>query len=161
MIKAPRYASQLTCDNAWAWAQKLFQSGSPEFVEAIRAVANAKELAPFAETWYTDTRIEARRLLNAYLDRPLNAIRHEPLVKRLFKFADNAGDDVVMARFLVAFDRSVRRRMTTRRRWNYRQRNWDESSVVTQAVPSRARLSGVGTLNSSLTGRRTERLKSE
>ena len=70
-------------DNAWAWAQKLFQSGSPEFVEAIRAVANAKELAPFAETWYTDTRIEARRLLTAYLDRPLNAVRHEPLVKRL------------------------------------------------------------------------------
>jgi hypothetical protein len=117
-------------DNAWAWAQKLFQSGSPEFVEAIRAVANAKELAPFAETWYTDTRIEARRLLTAYLDRPLNAVRHEPLVKRLFKFADNAGDDVVMARFMVALDRSVRRKLATKRTWDYRNRTWVETPQV-------------------------------
>jgi hypothetical protein len=117
-------------DNAWAWAQKLFQSGSPEFVDAIRAVANAKEFAAFAETWYTDTRIEARRLLSAYLDRPLNAVRHEPLVKRLFKFADNAGDDVVMARFMVALDRSVRRKLATRRAWDYRNRTWVEAREV-------------------------------
>lgn len=117
-------------DPAWAAAVKLFQSGSPEFVEAVRRVANAKELAPFAETWYTDTRIEARRLLTAYLDRPLNAVRHEPLVKRLLKFADNAGDDVVMARFLVALDRSVRRRLTTQRTWDYRTRTWVETPQV-------------------------------
>ncbi len=51
----------------------------------------------------------SRRLLLEYLDRPLNAFRHEPLVKRLFKQAEAAGDDAVMARFLVALDRSVER----------------------------------------------------
>ncbi|MDB5310562.1 MAG: hypothetical protein JWO38_4764 [Gemmataceae bacterium] len=109
---------------------RLFRTGSPEFVEAVRTVTEAKGLAAFAETWYTDTRIEARRFLNAYLERPFNAVRHEPLVKRLFKFADNTGDDATMARFLVGFDRSVRRRMSTRRRYDYRARSWEESPVI-------------------------------
>jgi len=61
---------------------------------------------------------------------PFNAPRHEPLVKRLFKFADGAGDDATMARFLVGLDRSVRRQIVTRRKWNSRARDWDESSVV-------------------------------
>jgi hypothetical protein len=117
-------------DAAWERAIRLFRAGSLEFVEAVRVVTEAKGLAVFAETWYTDTRIEARRLLNAYLERPFNAVRHEPLVKRLFKFADNAGDDAIMARFLVGFDRSLRRQMTTRKRWNARNREWDESQVI-------------------------------
>src|SRR5438270_10146970 len=37
------------------------------------------------------------------------AYRLEALVKRLFKLAEAAGDDELMARFLVGFDRSVRR----------------------------------------------------
>src|SRR5262249_44463610 len=45
----------------------------------------------------------------------LNAYRHEALVKRLFKRAEAAGDDAVMARFIVAFDRSIRRVLRTRR----------------------------------------------
>ena len=65
--------------------------------------------ARFAERWYTDPSPNARRLLLAYLERPLNAFRHEALIKRLFKHAEAAGDDAVMARFLVAFDRSIRR----------------------------------------------------
>src|SRR5262249_49173679 len=63
----------------------------------------------FAERWSTNPSPNARRLLLAYLERPLNAYRHEPLVKRLFKRAETAGDDAVMARLLVAFDRSIRR----------------------------------------------------
>src|SRR5438067_2377111 len=109
---------------------RLFQAGSPEFVEMVRQRVNAATLAPFAETWYTDTRIEARRLLFAYLERPLNAARHEPLVKRLFKFADNAGDDAVMARFLVALDRTIRRRRVTARKWNYRMRTVEEVEKI-------------------------------
>jgi hypothetical protein len=105
-------------DAAWEQAMRLFRDGSPEFVEAIRQQVNAAALAPFAETWYTDPRPEARRLLFAYLQRPLNCPRHEPLVKRLFKFADNAGDDAVMAHFLAAFDRTIRRQRMTTDRWN-------------------------------------------
>jgi hypothetical protein len=48
-------------------------------------------------------------MLLAYLDHPLNAPRHEALVKRLYKLAEDARDDEVIARFLLAFDRSVRR----------------------------------------------------
>ena len=62
-------------DSNWDRTLRLFQAGSPEFVEAIRQRVNANALAPFAETWYTDTRIEARRFLFAYLERPLNAAR--------------------------------------------------------------------------------------
>ena len=92
---------QSSADDPWDRALRLFREGSFEFVDAIRAIAEAKALAVFADKWYTDTRIEARRLLNAYLDRPFNALRHEPLVKRLFKFADNAGDDSTVARFIA------------------------------------------------------------
>lgn len=81
----------------------------PAFVDRLRRVSDADALAGFAPRWYADLSPEARRLLFDYLDRPLNAYRHEGLVKRLFKLAEAAGDDAVMARFLVAFDRSIRR----------------------------------------------------
>ncbi len=81
----------------------------PAFVDRLRRVSDAIALAGFAARWYADHSPEARRLLFEYLDRPLNAYRHEGLVKRLFKLAEAAGDDAVMARFLVAFDRSIRR----------------------------------------------------
>ena len=48
-------------------------------------------------------------MLLEYLARPLNAYRHEALVKRLFKGAEAANLDDVMGAFLVAMDRSIRR----------------------------------------------------
>jgi hypothetical protein len=126
-------------DSNWDRTMRLFQSGSPEFVEAIRQRVNAVALAPFAETWYTDQRIEARRLLFAYLERPLNSARHEPLVKRLFKFADNAGDDAVMARFLVALDRTIRRKRGTASQWNYETRSYEQIEII--AIPADTTLS--------------------
>ncbi len=81
----------------------------PAFLGRLRRVSDAIALAGFAARWYADPSPEARRLLFEYLDRPLNAYRHEGLVKRLFKLAEAAGDDAVMARFLAAFDRSIRR----------------------------------------------------
>ena len=87
----------------------LLERGDPSFVDVLRAVRDAGALADFAEAWFVDARPASRRLLLAYLDRPLNAFGHEGLVKRLFKRAEAAGDDALMARFLVLFDRSVRR----------------------------------------------------
>jgi len=117
-------------DSNWDRTMRLFHTGSPEFVEAVRQRVNAVALAPFAETWYTDKRVEARNLLLAYLERPLNAARHEPLVKRLFKFADNAGDDAVMARFLVSLDRTIRRKRGTADRWDPRSRSTERVEVI-------------------------------
>lgn len=117
-------------DSHWERLRRLFLAGAPEFVELLRQQVSAPALATFAETWYTDPRIEAKRLLFAYLERPLNSPRHEPLVKRLFKFADNGGDDAVMARFLVGFDRTIRRRRTTVQHYNPRNRRYEEFDAL-------------------------------
>ncbi|SIN69521.1 hypothetical protein SAMN05444166_0183 [Singulisphaera sp. GP187] len=95
----------------WLLIQELFERGEPAFVDALRAFDDAEVLGAFAPRWLADRRPEARSLLFSYLDRPLNAYRHEALVKRLFKLAEAAGDDALMARFLVALDRSIRRTM--------------------------------------------------
>lgn len=107
--------AQGTSPGDWLVAEELFARGDPAFVDAVRAVDDADRLGAFAERWFADRRPEARRLLLDYLDRPLNAFRHEALVKRLFKRAEAAGDDALMAAFLVAFDRSVRRARNSRR----------------------------------------------
>jgi hypothetical protein len=127
-------------DPNWERLRRLFQAGAPEFIEGIRLHTNAAVLAPFAETWYTDTRIEARRLLFAYLERPLNSPRHEPLVKRIFKFAEAGGDDAILGRFLVGFDRTIRRRRTTKQRYNYQRREYEDyEAVVTPGDTTLAR----------------------
>src|SRR4051812_25753626 len=93
----------------WLVIEELFGRGEPGFVDALRRFDDADALGAFAPRWIADPRPEARALLFDYLDRPLNAFRHEALVKRLFKLALAAGDDALVARFLVLFDRSVRR----------------------------------------------------
>src|SRR5882757_2682642 len=92
----------------------LLESGDPAFVDTLRAVHDADALADFAARWLDDRRPDSRRLLFEYLDRPLNAFRHEGLIKRLFTRAEAEGDAPVMARFLVLFDRSIRRVRRTR-----------------------------------------------
>ncbi|QEH37068.1 hypothetical protein OJF2_56530 [Aquisphaera giovannonii] len=104
----------------WLLIQELLERGEEEFVDRLRGFHDAEALAGFAERWYSNASTRSRELLLAYLDRPLNAYRHEPLVKRLFKLAEKARDDEVMARFLVAFDRSVRRVEMDRVRNRYR-----------------------------------------
>jgi hypothetical protein len=105
----------------WLVLEELLDRGDPSFVERLRAFHDAEALASFAARWYGDRRAVARRFLLEYLDRPLDAYRHEPLVKRLFKLAEAAGDDEVMTRFLVLFDRSVRRVVRRRRHHEWRQ----------------------------------------
>jgi hypothetical protein len=120
-------------DGSWTLAEQMLERGDSAFVDEIRSIHDPARLGDFAPRWFSDTRPEARRLLLEYLDRPLNAYRHEPLVKRLFKLAEKAGDDVVMAHFLVLFDRSVRR--TRRRRYRFdraTRQNWTEETI---AVP--------------------------
>ncbi len=109
----------------WLLAQVLFERGEPSFVDELRKVDDAETLGRFAAQWIADPRPEARTLLFAYLNRPLNAFRHEALVKRLFKLAEAAGDDALMARFLVLFDRSVRR---------VQGRRWHSESVVVKTM---------------------------
>jgi hypothetical protein len=105
----------------WLVLEELLERGDPSFVDRLRAFHDAEILASFAPRWYGDRRPAARRFLLEYLDQPLDAYRHEPLVKRLFKQAEAAGDDEVMARFLVLFDRALRREEKPRRHYEQRQ----------------------------------------
>ncbi len=106
---------------SFALAEELFAQGDAAFVAELRRVHDAERLGNFAPRWLADARPVARRLLIDYLSLPLNAYRHEALVKRLFKGVEKAGDDELMGLFLVAFDRSVRRERKTRTRYKYDQ----------------------------------------
>jgi hypothetical protein len=102
-----------------ALAEELFARGDPALVAELRHVHDAERLGKFAARWLADQRPVARQLLVNYLSLPLNACRHEALVKRLFKGAEKAGDDELMGVFLVAFDRCMRhsRKTITRHKW--------------------------------------------
>lgn len=94
---------------SFALAEELFARGDAAFVAELRRVHDAERLANFAARWLADARPIARNFLHEYLGLPLNAYRHEGLVKRLFKGAEKKNDDEIMGWFLVAFDRSMRR----------------------------------------------------
>jgi hypothetical protein len=113
---------------SWALAEELFARGDPAFVAELRCIHDADRLGKFAGRWLADKRPAARQLLIAYLSLPLNAYRHEALVKRLFKGAEAAGDDELMGVFLVAFDRSIRR--ARRKQTHYK---WEQCATRAQA----------------------------
>jgi hypothetical protein len=87
--------------------EQLLAAGGPAFLDALDGEADPARLKRLARCWAGDTRPEARRLLLDYLGDLLNPL-HEPLVFRLFECAGKAGDDEVLAAFLVLADRSLR-----------------------------------------------------
>jgi hypothetical protein len=115
---------------SWLLLEEYRERGDPAFVNELRKIADADRLAALAPKWYADGRASSRRLLLDYLNQPLNAPRHEPLVKRLFKLAEQAGDDEVMARFLVLMDRSVRRKRMTRFRYDAIGRSGSDEEIL-------------------------------
>jgi hypothetical protein len=98
-------------------AEELFARGDVAFLGEFRSNSDAGRSGTFAAKWYADTRPFARNSLLEYLTLPLSCYRHEAFVKRLFKLAEAANDDDVMGAFLVAFDRSIRRRRVQKRRY--------------------------------------------
>jgi hypothetical protein len=88
---------------------ELFAAGDARFLDEVLACASERKLAALAEAWAGDARPEMRRALVAYVDDGCDRPHHRPLVKRLFKHAEKARDDELMAHFLVAFDRLTRR----------------------------------------------------
>ena len=83
---------------SWSLVEELFARGDDQFVGELRHVHFADRLGGFASRWIADQRPFARQALFEYLSLPLNCYRHEPLVKRLFKLAEKAGDDELMRR---------------------------------------------------------------
>jgi hypothetical protein len=126
-IKRPQGADS----GSWPLVLELLERGDPALVAEIRRIHDPDLLGPFAAVWYADRRPASRRLLLDYLDQPLNAGRHEPLVKRLFKLAEAAEDDEVMGRFMVLFDRSVRRHMRRSYRYNRETKQYENIELAT------------------------------
>jgi hypothetical protein len=113
-------------------AEEYFNAEDARFVDAIRQVTSSKQLAGFVDRWRRDPRPWARRQIFAYLAQPLDSMGHNVVVKRLFKHAEAAGDDELMAAFLVVFDCLVRRER--KRRWHYDWQTgeaWDEEVLAT------------------------------
>jgi len=112
-------------------AEEYFGAEDPKFLDAIRAVRSPKALAGFVDRWKRDPRPYARTQILAYLAQPLGCVGHNVVVKRLFKQAEAAGDDELMAAFLVAFDALVRRVRKTRQRYDWQTREvWTEETLV-------------------------------
>jgi hypothetical protein len=128
---------------SWLLAEELLERGDPAFVHELRKITDADRLGTFAVKWYADKRAASRRLLLEYLNQPLNSPRHEALVKRLFKLAEQAADDEVMGRFLVALDRSVRRKRLRRYRYDRSMRtSWEEESLAVSGNTTMPRWKG-------------------
>jgi hypothetical protein len=98
-------------------AEEYFEREDDRFLDAIRSVAKIEQLAGFAGRWKKDHRPWARQQIFRYLERPLDRQGHQPVVKQLFKQAEEDSDDELMGAFLNAFDRLVRYRR--KKQWRY------------------------------------------
>lgn len=113
-------------------ADEYFASENPAFLETLRRVNQPKSLAGLADRWKKDPRPWARAQIFAYLTEPFDCPGHQPVIKHLFKHAEENKDNDLMAAFLVAFDRQVRRRIDNMRRWDFRTRSvLEEERLVT------------------------------
>jgi hypothetical protein len=120
--------------------RERFESANERFLDEVMACTSSKALAELSDQWYQDKRAFARTALLRYIDEGCNRQFHRPLVKRLFKLAEGAGDDEVIAHFVYAFDRFLRRRKQTTRWWDASQGGYREEIVLRHNpnIPERA-----------------------
>lgn len=101
--------------------EEYFASGDPRFRSELLILNAPKKVGAFAEKWLKDPRPWARQVMRDFiLDRSFERPQLKPLVKRLFKLAEAAGDDHIMAWFLVAADVCIRRRESSWYNWKLR-----------------------------------------
>lgn len=102
--------------------EEYFASGDRRFRAELTLLEAPKKVGAFAEKWLRDPRPWSRDMLREFLlDRSFERPLLKPLVKRLFKLAEAAGEDRVMAWFLVAADVSIRRKESSTYDWRARQ----------------------------------------
>jgi hypothetical protein len=99
-----------------------FATQDDQFIDRLRKVSAIKYLAALADRWKKDPRPWARAQIFRYLALPLDRPGHHPIVKRLFKQAEANNDHQLVAAFLVAFDRLVRRQRRLRYDYNFQTR---------------------------------------
>lgn len=102
---------------------EFFETGDPRFVGEVVASRDSAKLKSLAARWYADQRSFARQALFTYFeDVGADTPWHRPLVKALFKAAEQANDDALMGALMVAFDRFALRRLTTRYAYDFKTR---------------------------------------
>ncbi|HVW35774.1 MAG TPA: hypothetical protein VHB99_00665, partial [Pirellulales bacterium] len=106
-------------DRALQAVKEYFAREDDRFIVALREIFDGPALAAFVDRWKNDSRPWARRQIAAYLRAPFDVPGHHVVVKRLFKQAESNRDHELMAAFLVAFDRLVRRVRKTKRRYEW------------------------------------------
>lgn len=109
---------------------ECFHEEDARFLEELSKLSSLNKLAAFADRWKKDPRPWARKQLLAYLDEPLNHPGHHPIIKRIFKHAEESADHELMAAFMVAFDRSVRRIRKTRIIFQSDTGRWFEEEIL-------------------------------
>jgi hypothetical protein len=101
--------------------EEYFASGHPQFRAELQILNAPKKVGAFAERWLKDPRPWSRQVMRDFLlDRSFERPKLKPLVKRLFKLAEAAGEDRVMAWFLYVADVSIRRRESSTYDWRTR-----------------------------------------
>ncbi len=106
---------------------EYFGAEDPRFLDELGSIRSGAALAAFTDRWKKDPRPWARRQIFAYLERPFDRPGHPPVVKRLFKHAEKQRDDELLAAFLAAFDRLIRRVRRKKIRWDHDARShWTE-----------------------------------
>lgn len=109
---------------------EYFEAGDDRFVDEVLSLDAGKKLKSLAERWYRDSRAFARRTLLLYIDDGCDKPHHRPLVKALFKLAEKARDDEVMAHFMVTFDHLVQRKLVEVEKYDWRQRQTVKKRVL-------------------------------
>lgn len=103
---------------------EYFETGDERFFETLLDSYAEKKLAAFAKRFFEDRRPWAREMLLRYIDDGCDRNEQRGLVKRLFKLAEEAEDDELMAHFIVAFDRLVTQEVVKLRSYDWRAREW-------------------------------------
>lgn len=110
--------------------EETFAAQDERFVDSLKQFDTDQYLATFVQKWLADQRPWARQQVFVYLTGSLNLPGHEVVFKRLYKHFRAAADHEVMAHFMVALDRMVRRQICTA--WHY---DWsNRTSWSTQAI---------------------------
>lgn len=117
MSPAEPKPSKLLLDECFAAADDRFLSEWIKF-------RSPEILAAGLQQWLADTRPWARQQLVNYLAMDLNFPGHELFVKRAYRHFESARDHEMLAHFLVAFDRLVRRSRISVPRWDRSTREW-------------------------------------
>lgn len=110
--------------------QECFEQEDPHFLSELNKLTSPKAMASFADLWKRDPRPWAREQLFLYLDQPLNNPGHHPIIKRIFKYAEEKEDHELLAMFMVTFDRSVRRKRKFKTIYDNENQQWIRREIL-------------------------------